>query len=53
MGSVRVFRMKQTNKKNTNARSSKKLAKAMRDNLADRGISREWMKKHLIIISGK
>lgn len=45
--------MKKTNKKNNNTQSKKRLAKAMRDGLADRGISREWMKKHLIIIGVK
>ena len=45
--------MKKTTKKNTNTCSNKRFAKAMRDGLANKGISREWMKKHLIIISGK
>lgn len=28
----------------------KRLDKAIRDKLTERGISREWMKKHLVII---
>jgi len=37
----------------TPKRSNKKLDKTIRDHLADKeGISREWMKKHLVIMGG-
>ena len=40
-----------TKLKSTPKPSNKKLAKAMRDHLAEKkGISREWMRKHLVII---
>jgi len=42
-----------TKLKPTQKPSNKKFAKAMRDHLAEKeGISREWMKKHLVILGG-
>ena len=41
-----------TKLKSTPKPSNKKLAKAMRDLAEKKGISREWMRKHLVILGG-